>query len=197
MLRHGRRGFARLVALVAVGLGGPVGAQELEPGAYSPAPVNYNIAVLSSGYSSGDVAFDPNTPASDTRAVLRAFSTGFVHTYALAGRSASIAAVVPYVRGDVDGVYFGERTSAHRSALADPLLRLAVNLYGVPAQSARSFSAGAAPTVIGASLLVIAPLGAYDDARLVNVGAHRWAVRPELGIRERIGRVTLESDVGV
>ena len=194
MLRHARSGFA---ALLAAGLGAPAGAQELEPGAYSPAPVNYNIAVLSSGYSSGDVAFDLYTPASDTRAVLRTFSTGFVHTYALAGRSASIAAVLPYARGDVDGVYFGERTSAHRSALADPLLRLAVNLYGVPAQSAQAFAAGAAQTVIGASMLVVAPLGAYDDARLINVGAHRWAVRPELGIRERIGRVTLEADVGL
>ncbi len=197
MLTGASRAASRLAGLVALGGCLAAAGQELEPGAYSPAPVNYNIALVSAGSSSGDVAFDASSPVSATSAVVRTASAGFVHTFALAGRSASIAAVAPYVRGDAEGLYLGERASAHRSAFGDPLLRLAVNLYGVPAEDARHFTSGAARTVVGASLLVVAPLGTYDDARLINVGANRWAARPEIGFRRAIGRLTLEADVGL
>jgi hypothetical protein len=36
------------------------------------------------------------------------------------------------------------------------------------------------------------PGGQYDTSRLVNIGAHRWYVKPELGLSKALGRWTLE-----
>jgi hypothetical protein len=36
------------------------------------------------------------------------------------------------------------------------------------------------------------PWGQYDDSRLVNIGANRWSIKPELGVSKAFGRWTLE-----
>jgi hypothetical protein len=35
--------------------------------------------------------------------------------------------------------------------------------------------------ILGASVKVVAPTGRYNKDKLINIGANRWAVRPELG----------------
>jgi hypothetical protein len=47
--------------------------------------------------------------------------------------------------------------------------------------------------VIGASITMVAPTGQYDPAKLVNVGANRWAFKPELGLSRRWGRWALDA----
>ena len=171
--------------------------QELEPGAYSPAPTGYNIAVLAASHSAGDVAFDPATAATDTTARVTATAAAYVRSFAAAGRSASIALAVPYVDGSADGFYLGAPASAHRAGLADPSLRLAINLYGAPAMTPREFAQYRRDTVVGASLVVVGPFGSYDSTKIVNIGANRVSVRPELGVSQALGRFTLESDLGI
>jgi hypothetical protein len=44
---------------------------------------------------------------------------------------------------------------------------------------------------------VFVPWGQYDDTKIVNIGANRWAFKPEVGISKAIGPWTLEGTAGV
>ena len=46
--------------------------------------------------------------------------------------------------------------------------------------------------IIGASLTAWVPVGQYDDTRLVNLGANRWSLKPELGASKALGPWILE-----
>ena len=61
-------------------------------------------------------------------------------------------------------------------------MRFAVNLYGAPAMDLEEFASYRRKTNVGASLVIVAPLGQYDPARFVNIGTNRWAAKPEVGL---------------
>lgn len=54
-----------VLAAAVLAPGAPASAQELEPRAYSNAPVGMNFFVAGYGYSGGGVAFDPSVPLAD------------------------------------------------------------------------------------------------------------------------------------
>ena len=74
----------------------------------------------------------------------------------------------------------------------DPLFRLSVNLYGAPALTLPEFRSYKQDLIVGASLQVSAPTGQYDDTKVVNLGAHRWSFKPEVGVSKALGPWTLE-----
>lgn len=174
-----------------------VNAQELEPRAYSPAPVGLNFLVLSYAYQFGEVLFDPALPFTDVDAKLNAAAIAYGRTFGLAGRSASALAAFPYVWGKVSGNVMEQRMGVTRSGNADSRYRLAVNILGGPALKPREFASRKQTTTIGASLTVIAPTGQYDPAKLVNIGSNRWAFKPEVGIARPIGNWSVEVYGGV
>ena len=45
---------------------------------------------------------------------------------------------------------------------------------------------------MGASLNMTAPIGQYDATKLLNIGTHRWSFRPQIGLSQALGRLTLE-----
>jgi hypothetical protein len=174
----------------------PVHAQELEPRAYLPAPVGLNLLVAADSISTGDLSFDPSVPITNGHANLNAAVAGYYRTIDFFGRSANAGIAVPYVRGDLNGLLVGQPVSAHRSAFGDPKLRLAVNLYGAPAMTPREYAAFREETIVGASLNIVPPLGAYDSTKLINVGSNRWAFKPEIGATHAMGHWRLEADIG-
>ena len=172
-------------------------AQELEPRAYSPNPTGANFLVFGYGQSSGGVLFDPALPFSDVEANLSNTLVGYGRTFGLFGRSATALLGVPYVWGDVSGNVGEDRREVSRSGLADTRLKLSINLLGGPALSPAEFAARKPGTTLGASLVVAAPTGQYDPAKLVNIGSNRWGFKPELGVSQPIGHWFLEASAGV
>jgi hypothetical protein len=51
--------------------------------------------------------------------------------------------------------------------------------------------------IVGASVQVSAPLGQYDEDRLVNLGNNRWFIKPDIGISKAWGAFALELSSGV
>ncbi len=191
-----RRSFLSCVAVVICGVSTAL-AQELEPRAYTAAPTGVNFLVVAGGRSTGGVVVDPSLPVDDVKATVDSLGLGLGRTIDLFGRSALLLAVVPYAWGDVSGSVGEEARRVTRSGLADPRLKLSVNLLGGRALTPREFARAARPTIVGVSLAVAPPLGQYTGRKLINLGANRWAFKPELGVSHARGRWTIEGYSGV
>jgi len=171
-------------------------AQEMEPGAYSRAPVGTQFVLVTYSYQKGDVLTDSSLPLRDVNVSLNSALIGYGRTFGFSGRQASASFLVPYIKGDVSGTVFENQQQVTRSGLGDVRMRLATNLLGSPAMNPKEFAAYKPRTVVGISLTIVAPTGQYDPARLVNLGANRWAFKPEVGLSKPKGRWTLEMASG-
>ena len=185
-----------LLALIPA-LTNTAAAQEMEPRAYSRAPDGTNFFLVSYAYQSGDILTDSSLPLRDVSVKLNFSSLAYGHTFNLAGRQANASVLLPYVRGNARGTVFEEQREAPRSGLGDMRVRFSTHLVGGPALRPREFAAYKPRTLVGASLTVVAPTGQYDPRRLVNLGANRWAFKPEVGLSQPAGRWTLEAAGGV
>jgi hypothetical protein len=99
---------------------------------------------------------------------------------------------VPEAKLTGSALLAGEPRKRDVTGLIDPRFRFSVNLYGAPAMSLAEFPSYQQDVIIGTSLAITAPLGQYDDSRLINLGNNRWSFKPELGVSKRVGQVTLE-----
>ncbi len=70
-------------------------AQEMEPRAYSAVPIGTNFVVANYARSSGEVALDPSLPITDLEAKINLYTIGYSHSFGIAGRTASLALLVP------------------------------------------------------------------------------------------------------
>jgi hypothetical protein len=194
-----RRRDGLRVALVALALaaGVPASAQDLEPRAYAPNPTGANFLLLGYGHSSGDIVFDAALPIRDVRAGLNAMSLVYGRTFGLFGRSAGATVVLPYTWGSLEGNVSEEQRRITRSGLADARLRLSASLIGGPALTPAEFATRRPRTTLGVSVVVAAPTGQYDPAKLINIGSNRWSFKPELGVASPHGRWWLELYGGV
>ena len=192
-----RLGFTGLAVAV---LGVEAFAQDLEPRAYSISPVGINYVSVSYSRLSGDISFDPSLPIEEADARLNRLTSSYLRTVDVLGRSGNVALVTSYVEGNLQGLLAGDFTSVRRSGLADAGMRFAVNLVGAPAMDLKTFAAYRQKTNVGASVVVVAPVGQYDNAKFVNIGSNRWSVKPEVGVSHAIRgdrRLILETFVGV
>jgi hypothetical protein len=169
-------------------------AQQLEPRAYSISPIGVNVINMSYGYSTGDLSFDPSLPIENASAQIHSGAAGYFRSSNVAGRSANVAVVVPYVSGNLQGDVQGTFTEAYRSGLADSFSRFSINLYGAPAMHLKEFAGYRQRTNVGVSVVVSAPTGQYDPARAISIGTNRWSFKPEVGLTHAFQKTRLILD---
>lgn len=194
----------RLIALLAflLAAAGPAFAQDMEPRAFSPAPVGTTFAALVYGHSEGDLVFDPTMPIEDAEAKVDSVTAGAVYVFGLGGMTARVAAVVPWADGTAKGLVGGESRRRDLTGLGDPRLAASLIFYGAPAMTVEEFAKREHGSVAGASLALTLPLGEYDPDRLINLGTNRWTLKGSLGgsfqrgpwVLELSGAVTLSTD---
>ena len=185
---------ASTLALLAAAAAG-ARAQELEPRAYAPNPTGVNFVLLAYGHTSGSVVSDPSLPVRDVEAAVNSVALAYGRTFGLFGRSPARPRG-PLPVGSGRGAVGEERLRMTRSGLGDARLRLSVNLIGGRALAPRAFAVRTARTTLGMSLVAVVPSGQYDPSKLVNLGANRWAVKPELGLSHPKGAWYFELYTG-
>jgi hypothetical protein len=186
-------GAAFAAALCVMAHAGAAAAQDLEPKAYSAAPVGANFLVVSSTWSRGSVVFDETLPISDVRSEVDAFVVAVGRSFNLFGDLALVTAALPYARAEATGKVQEQAAAISRSGLADARIKLSVNLRGNPAMSPREFARTPRRAIVGASLTVQAPAGQYYPTKLINLGNNRWAFKPEVGISLPIRRLDVDA----
>lgn len=170
-------------------------AQDIEPRAYSNAPVGVNFLIAGYAYTEGGLSFDPSLPLNNPELETSSAVMAYARAIDLGGYSGKFDVVLPYTQlegtaDSADGVVEREV-----DGLADAKFRLAVNLYGAPALSLQEFSRYRQDVIVGVSAQMTVPTGQYDESRLVNIGSNRWALKTEAGVSKALGRWTLETAV--
>jgi hypothetical protein len=168
-------------------------AQDIEPRAYSNAPVGVNFLIAGYAYTQGGLAFDPASPLTDPDMKTSSAVLAYARVLDLWGLSGKFDAILPYTWLTGSALFAGEPVERDVGGPVDPRFRLSVNFYGAPALSLKEFASYEQDLIVGASLQVSLPLGQYDSSRLVNIGTNRWSFKPELGVSKALGRWTLEG----
>ena len=172
-------------------------AQDLEPRAFSNAPVGMQFFLAGFGETRGRVSLDPALPIDNLGMESTFGLIAWARTMEVLGQSAKVDVVVPYSTLDAHGLVFGEPRTRHVSGFADPAVRFSMNFIGAPALTMKEFASYKQDLIVGGSLRLGIPVGQYDEDRLINIGSNRWTLRPELGVSKAWGPWTLELSPGI
>jgi len=167
-------------------------AQEAEPRAYSNTPVGLNFLIAGYVYSQGKTAFDPSLPIADAKFRAHSEALAYVRALDIGGKSAKFDVILPYSNFSASALVAGQPHEREMSGLGDPRFRFSINLFGAPALSVKEFSNYHQDLIVGVSVQASAPLGQYDNRKLLNLGNNRWSFRPELGVSKAWGPWTVE-----
>jgi len=167
-------------------------AQDAEPRSYTNAPVGLNFLIAGYLHSQGKIAFDPDLPIADAKFHANTGVLAYVRSLDVAGKSAKFDVILPYSSFSAHALVAGQPRSRDMSGLGDPRFRFSINLFGAPALSVKEFADYKQDLIVGVSLQVSAPLGQYDNSKLINLGNNRWSFRPGLGVSKAWGPWTAE-----
>jgi hypothetical protein len=171
--------------------------QDLSPRAYLVTPLRANAITVGNIFNDGELLFEGTVPITGATGRLNMPNLTLTHSLSVLGRSANVAASLAYGVGHFKGTVAEAEIDAYRSGLFDSVFRLSVNLKGAPAMAVPEFVKWRQKLLIGASLKVVAPTGQYDPTKLVNLGANRWAFKPEIGLSRRWGSFILDAYAAV
>jgi hypothetical protein len=186
------KGIAVLAACALAGLATSARAQEIEPRAYSNAPVGVNFLIAGYAYTRGGLLFDSAVPITNAHLNTSNAVLAYARVLDLWGMSGKFDVIVPYTWLSGTADFQGEPVERTVSGFANPAFRMSINLYGAPALTLKEFAEWEQDLIIGASLRVVAPWGQYDPSRIVNIGTNRWSFKPEIGMSKAVGPWTLE-----
>ena len=172
-------------------------AAEIEPRAYVNTPVGVNFLLAGYSYTDGGLSTVASSPIKDAKLQMHTGILAYARSLDVWGKSGKIDVILPYSQLSGSARVGSQVLERNVSGLNDPRFRFSVNFYGAPALSIQEFANYRQDLIIGASIQVSAPLGQYDENRLVNLGNNRWFVKPDIGVSKAWGRLVTELSAGV
>jgi hypothetical protein len=192
--------YGRIVcsaAIVGALLVGTATAQDLDPRRYVNLPTGQNFLAGIYSYSEGDVNVSPSLPLEDAFLRIDGPAVTYLRTIDIGGKTSSLDVYLPYVCASGSAVLDGERLNRSVCGQGDTNIRISYNFTGAPAMELSEFERKKEELVVGVSLQVGIPTGRYDDDKLLNIGANRWFVKPEIGMSIPWDKWSLEFAAGV
>ena len=192
------RSILRLLAVCSLLASvGAVRAQSIEPRSYSNAPIGVNFLIGGYAHTQGGLLFDSSLALDDANLSTSNAVIGYARTLDLWGKSGKFDVNVPYTGLTGTATFRGNPVERDITGFGDPAFRLSMNFIGAPALSLADFRSYEQDLIIGGSVQVSVPVGQYDDTKLINIGTHRWYLKPELGVSKALGDWTLEGKAAV
>ncbi len=174
-----------------------VRAQELEPRSLANVPVGTSFGLVSYGFTTGNILYDPALNLDNLHASVHSATGLYVRAFDFFGMSAKYNIILPLVNGHWDGTFEGGDTETSRSGLADARVSFSFNFIGSPAYKKEEFANYHQETISGMSFQLIAPTGQYHKDRLINIGSNRWAFKTQYGISHHINNWFIEAAANV
>ena len=91
-------------------------------------------------FTRADISFDPVLQIEDGTMDMHTVALSYVRTMELFERSSRLECMIPFQDARWKGRLAGEPASAHRSGMADPVVRVAMNLLGAPPLKGKDFA---------------------------------------------------------
>lgn len=170
-------------------------AQDIEPRAYSNAPIGVNFFIAGYAYTNGGLSFDPALEVTNPQLETHNAVFAYARVFGIGGKSGKFDVILPYTWLSGTAERAGELLEREVDGFSDVRLRVSVNLYGAPAMQLKDFAQYEQDLIVGVSLQVSAPTGQYDNTRVVNISTHRWSFKPEVGVSKAFGRWTTEGAI--
>ena len=149
-------------------------AQDLEPRFLSSVPLKSNFAGVIYGYSAGDILLN-SQQIEGLNAKLNSVAAFYGRSFKLFNKPAKFDVAVPYAFGKLNALVSQVDTTASRYGFVDPTLRLSIIFVGDKALNLQEFAKREIKKFkMGASFKIKAPLGRYDETKIINLGANRW-----------------------
>ena len=161
-------------------------AQFTDPHQYDASPVGVNQIEVAYAFVHGTASVDPSLVIADASLNLNQGIVGYTRYFGLWRRLGWVEAAVPVAR--LGGSITGTSVEASTSAAGDSSYAVAMLLKGGPALSVEEFDTYTPTTMLGVSVSVTAPTGAYDPDRVLNLGSGRWSFKPEVALSLPFGR---------
>jgi hypothetical protein len=171
---------------------GTAKGQDIEPRAFSNAPIGVNFLIAGYAYTQGGLAFDAASQITDPQLQTHSAIAAYARVFRAFGQSAKADVILPYSFLSGSASFNGRELDREIAGFGDPRVRVSVNLYGAPALTLKEFASYEQDLIVGASLQVSVPGGQYDASKVVNLGANRWSFKPEVGVSKAFGPLTLE-----
>jgi hypothetical protein len=149
-------------------------AQDLEPRFLSSAPLKANFGGLVYGYSQGDILLNAQQ-IEGLNAKLNSVAVFYGRSFKIFNKPAKFDVAIPYAFGKLNAFVSQVDTTANRYGFVDPTLRVSIILIGDKPLVIQEFAKREIKKFkMGASFKIKAPLGKYDETKIINLGANRW-----------------------
>ncbi len=167
-------------------------AQTLEPKLYANLPIGFNVVIFGYGHTQGAIPENHSLGLEDPNLNIDSAFLAYAKSFDILGHNAKFDIILSssslYGTAQVNG----SAVSRDVDGMGDTKVRLSFNLLGAPALSLKEFASYQPDTLVGVSIQATIPTGQYDSSKIVNISAHRWALKPGIGISKTISDFTFE-----